>query len=129
MEKVFGVATDIAGFQTTMPHRFPSVRILSVRGNVSIVEEHFMVAKRELIMMVKHTMNRPHTHEMRVIGGDAKGSSIVEKCASADQGTRITMHVDLKMRGVMKMRGLLEGSRIKNDFVEFIGDIAALAER
>ena len=129
MEKVFDAATDIAGFQKTMPHRFPSVRILSVRDNVSIAEEHFMVARREFIMMVKHTMNRPHTHEMRVIGGDAKGSSIVERCSGADQGTRITMHVDLKMRGVMSMRGLLERNIIQNDFVGFIGDIAALAER
>ena len=42
-----------------------------MRDDVSIVEEHIMLAGRELVMMTKHVIKPHELHEVFVIGGDA----------------------------------------------------------
>ena len=129
IEKVFDAATDFAGLQKAMPHRFPSVRVLSARGNVSVVEEHRVVAGKELVMMTKHVTDRPHAHEVFVIGGDAKGSRILERYSAVEGGTRVTVDADLKLRGAMRVAGVFGRDRIRGDFSRAVDELAALAGR
>lgn len=128
IEKVFDVLTDLASLQKTIPHYFPSVRILSTRGNVSVVEEHLVIAGKELVMMTKHIVDKPHTHDVYVIGGDAKGSRIVERYASIGQGTKITMSADFKLKGTLKITGFFGKDKIMNDFSEILSEFALIVE-
>ncbi len=106
-KKVFEIATNFKDFQKTLPNFYPSIRVRSMRDDVSIVEEHIMLAGSELIMMTKHVTKLPELHEVFVIGGDAKGSHIVERYEIIPKGTKITVNVDLKLHGKLKLVAFL----------------------
>jgi len=54
-------------------------------------------------MMVKHVIDEPTLHEIFVIGGDAKGTHIIEQFENIPQGTKITIEVDWKLKGMTKL--------------------------
>ena len=97
--KVFNIFTNYEQFQKSLPKYFPSIRIRSTRGNIAVVEEHIKIAGHEFIMMTKHVTKFPEIHEVFVIGGDAKGSHIVERFDSIQGGTKIIVDADLKLSG------------------------------
>jgi len=99
---VFDIAANYKTFQKTLPKYFPSIRVCSVRDNVAVVEEHIRISGKELVMMTKHITKYPELHEVFVIGGDAKGSHIIERYESVKEGTKITVRVDLKLRECKK---------------------------
>jgi carbon monoxide dehydrogenase subunit G len=127
--KVFDIAVNYEQFQKTLPKYFPSIRIRSVRGNVSVVEEHLRVAGRELVMMTKHVTKYPELHEVFVIGGDAKGSHIVERYESIKDGTKITVEADLNLRGSLKILAFFGKSKIKKGFTKIMDEFANIAEQ
>lgn len=127
-EKVFGIFTDYGNYQNLFPKSFPSVRILSTRDNVSIVEEHMMLGTQELVMMTKHVTVEPESHEIFVIGGDAKGSHIVEKFEELSNGTAIKITVNFKTKGMMKISSLFGKSKIENDYLKIVSEYVKIAE-
>jgi len=113
----------------TLPKYFPSIRVISVRGNVAVVEEHVRVSGRELVMMTKHITKYPELHEVFVIGGDAKGSHIVERYESIKEGTRITVEANLKFRGPLRLAAFFGKSKIQNGFSKIMDEFAKIAEK
>ncbi len=126
--RVFGIATDYESLQRTMPRYFPSVRVRSSRDNVTIVEEHVRLSGRELVVMAKHVVCHPSVHEVFVIGGDAKGSRIVERYEAIPGGTRITVDADIRPGVVMGLAGFFGKGRVRSGLAEITGEIARLAE-
>ena len=88
IEKAFDIITNFENFEKLFPEFYPSILIKSVRDESSLVAEHLKLHDTEFIIMSKHIFSRPNTHEMRVVGGDIKGSSINESF-SADNGKTI----------------------------------------
>jgi hypothetical protein len=128
-DKVFEIYTNFNDFQKTLPQYFPSIRVRSVRDDVSVVEEHIKIAGKELIMMTKHVTKPPELHEVFVIGGDAKGSHIIEKYEKVPQGTKITVDADLKLDGILKFAGFFRKDKIKKGFAKILDEFAKIAER
>jgi len=126
--RVFDIAIDYESFQKTMPQYFPSVRIRSNRDNATVVEEHVRLSGRKLVMMTKHVVDYPSLHEVFVIGGDAKGSHIVEKYEEVPEGTRITVDADIKLRGAMRLAGFFGRGRMQNGLAKITDEFARLAE-
>ena len=126
---VFDIAANYADFQKTLPKYFPSIRVRSVRDNVAVVEEHIRIAGKELVMMTKHVTKYPELHEVFVIGGDAKGSHIVEKYESIKEGTKITVKADLKLRGPLKLAAFFGKSKIQKSFTKIMDEFAKIAEK
>ena len=58
-ETVYGVLSNYENYQKLLPQHFPSVRVCSVRGNVSVIEEHMNLGEQELIIMAKHVAEKP----------------------------------------------------------------------
>lgn len=127
-DKVFNIATDYESFQDLLPQYFPSIRIRSTRGNVSVIEEHILLAGKELVMMTKHVKKEPQFHDVYVIGGDAKGSHISEKYEKTSKGTRIVVKADIKLKGIMKVAGFLGKSKIENNLISIMDEFAKIAE-
>ncbi len=111
-----------------MPQHFPSVRVRSVRGNVSVVEEYMNLGDRELLIMAKHVTTEPVLHEVFVIGGDAKGSHIKQQFIKISQGTRIIVDVDFKLKGKMKMSSIFGKNKIEEDYTKILDDFVKIAE-
>lgn len=121
-EKVFKIFTDYANYQNLFPQYFPSVRTLSTRNEVSVIEVHMMLGKRELVMMTKHIIQEPTYHEMLVIGGDAKGSHIIERFIDHFEGTKLLISADFKLNKGTKFFRLFERQNVENDYAEIISE-------
>jgi len=126
---VFDIAANYKNFQKTLPKYFPSIRVCSVRDNVAVVEEHIRISGKELVMMTKHVTKYPELHEVFVIGGDAKGSHIIERYESVKEGTKITVEVDLNLRGPLKLVAFFRKARIQKGFVKIMDEFAKIAEK
>ena len=98
IEKSFDIITNFENFQKLFPEFYPSILIKSVRDESSLVAEHLKLHDSEFIIMSKHFFSRPHTHEMRVVGGDIKGSSINEIFSSEDGKTTLKVIVELDVK-------------------------------
>jgi coenzyme Q-binding protein COQ10 len=126
--RVFEITTNYTNFQKFLPQYFPSIRIISIRGNVSVVEEHLRIAGRELVMMVKHVINEPTLHEIFVIGGDAKGTHITERFESIPQGTKMILEIDWKLKGITKLNYFLGKINVLNEYSKIIDAFTVIAE-
>lgn len=97
-ESAYAVFGHPGQYQRLIPHHYPSVRVLSVRGQVSVAEEHINVGSREIVIMARHVARPPTSHETFFIGGDCKGSHIRhEFVQTADCICTVTSSIDLKM--------------------------------
>lgn len=127
-ESVFEILSNFENYQKLLPQHFPSVRIRSSRGNVSVVEEHMNLGDSELLIMAKHVTDSPVLHEVFVIGGDAKGSHIKEEFVEIPTGTKVIVDVDLKLKGKMKMSGLFGKTKFEKNYAKILDDFANIAE-
>ena len=125
--KVFEITTNYENFQNILPRYYPSVRIISVRGNTSIVEEHLRIGGRELVMMVKHVINEPVLHELFVIGGDAKGTHIVSRYEYVPNGTKVTLEINWKSKGLLKLASFFN-KNIMHDYSKILVEFAIISE-
>ena len=128
-KKVFELTTNYENFQKILPQYYPSIRIISVRGNVSVVEEHLRIAGQELVMMAKHVIDEPILHEIFIIGGDAKGTHIIMRYESIPHGTKLTLEIDWKLKGIMKLSNFFGKNKILNDYSKIIDEFIAIMER
>ena len=98
IEKVFDVLSNFENFQKLFPEFYPSILIKSVRDESSLVAEHLKLHDTEFIIMAKHFLTRPNNHEMRVVGGDMKGSMINETLSSNGDTTNLVIYAELSIR-------------------------------
>ena len=127
--KVFEIAANFGDFQKTLPKYFPSIRIRSRRGDTAVVEQRIKLAGIELVMMTKHITRYPELHEVFVIGGDGKGSHIVEKYENISNGTKISVEADLKLSGKLRIAGFLAKGRIQKGLAKIMDEFAKIAEK
>ncbi len=127
-EIVFSLLSDYENYQKLIPQHFPSVRIRSVRGNISVVEEHMNFGNQELLIMAKHVTKEPVLHEIFVIGGDVKGSYIKQQFIEIPEGTKILVDVDLKLKSKLKISNLFGKSNFEEDYLKILDDFAKIAE-
>jgi len=127
-ETVYERLSNYENYEKLIPQHFPSVRVRSVRGNISVVEEHMNLGDKELLIMAKHVTTEPVLHEVFVIGGDAKGSYIRQQFIEIPEGTKIIVDVDLKLKGKMKISSMLGKNKIEQDYAKILDDFVKIAE-
>jgi coenzyme Q-binding protein COQ10 len=119
--KVYDITTNYENFEKNFPKYFPSIRIRSERDGVSVIEEHMILGKKEFVMMTKHVKTHPDIHEIVVIGGDCKGSRIIEKYDLVPEGTKLTVEADFKL-------GLFRKPNVSVGLESIIDEFARVAE-
>ena len=127
-KKIFELATNYENFQKILPQYYPSVRTISVRGNVSVVEEHLRIGGRELVMMVKHVIDEHILHEIFIIGGDAKGTHIITRYETISHGTKMTLEVDWKLKSILKLSNFFGKHKISDEYSKIIDEFIVIAE-
>ena len=127
-DTVYKVFSDYENYQKVSPEFFPSIRIRSVRDNVAVVEEHMNLGDDEFVIMAKHVTDEPVLHDVYIIGGDAKGSHIQEQFIETPEGTKILVDVDLKLKGKMKLGGMLSKNRYQENYEEILDNFIKIAE-
>jgi len=127
-EIVYEKLSNYENYQKLIPQHFPSIRVRSVRENISVVEEHMNLGDLELVIMAKHVTTEPILHEVFVIGGDIKGSYIKQQFIEISEGTKIIVDVDLKLKGKMKMSSMFGKNKFEQDYAKILDDFAKIAE-
>ena len=104
-DRVFDIVSNFENFNRLLPDYYPSIQIKSVRDESSLVAEHLKLHDKEFVIMAKHFSQPPYKHEMRVVGGDIKGSYIIEKIIPFESKTKIIVEAKIdtgKRFSVMK---------------------------
>ena len=127
-DTVFQIFSNYEDYEKLIPQHFPSIRVRSVRGDVSVVEERLVLGDTELLIMAKHVSKEPVLHEVFVIGGDAKGSKIRQEFIQLENGTKILVDVDLKFKGKMKISSMFRKNDFQRDYGKILDDFVKLAE-
>ena len=117
IEDVYEILSNYENYPKLIPQHFPFVRVRSVRGNISVVEEHMNLGDKELLIMAKHVTEKPVLHEIFIIGGDIKGSHFKQQFIEVSEGTKIIVDVDLKLKGKMKMSCMFGKNNLENFFI------------
>ena len=123
LEKSFNVISDFENFQKLFPDFYPSILIKSVRDESSLVAEHLKLHDTEFIIMSKHFISKPHSHEMRVVGGDLKGSSINEIFSFDNGKTLLKVNAELDVKSSRFSKTNPYGDSLTNLYDKMISEI------
>jgi carbon monoxide dehydrogenase subunit G len=127
-ENAFKAGTDFESFTQKLPQYFKLIRIRSVREFTSVVEIHGKIAGREFAVMTKNVIKSPEIHETFVLSGDARGSHFTKKYESVPGGTRITIDIDLKLRGFLRFASIFSTNKIRKIINEYFDDFVKAIE-
>ena len=127
IEKVFEMISNFENFKELFPKYYPSIITKSVRDESSLVAEHLKLDDKEFVIMAKHFNDPPHRHEMRVVGGDIKGSYIVEELTSNQSETKIVVNAEINAK---KRFGIaLKNTNYKKALEEMYDNIVRVIEK
>ena len=123
LEKAFDIISNFENFQKLFPDFYPSILIKSVRDDSSLVAEHLKLHDTEFIIMAKHFTSKPHSHEMRIVGGDIKGSSINEIFSFDNDITLLKVNAELDVKSSRFSKSNPYGESLKNLYDTMIKEI------
>ena len=121
--KAFDIISNFENFQKLFPDFYPSILIKSVRDDSSLVAEHLKLHDTEFIIMAKHFTSKPHSHEMRIVGGDIKGSSINEIFSFDNDITLLEVNAELDVKSSRFSKSNPYGESLKNLYDAMIKEI------
>ena len=121
---VFREITDFDNLQTKFPNVFISIRVLERSKNVAVTEERFSVMGMVVTQRCRHKVRIPTTHEVEILTGDLRGSSIMERYSDSEEGgTTVRVAADFVLGGFLSFmppfiaRPLIE-SNLRRVFAE-----------
>jgi len=86
-----------------MPKYFKSLSVISNSLNEKIVSESIHFLGRKIKIKTKHVILKPNVHKVFILDGPVRGTSFIETYNSSLSGTDISILVDLKLRGILKL--------------------------
>jgi hypothetical protein len=100
---IFAISTDVKNFHKIMPKYFKSLKIVSSSLNEITVLESINFMGRKIKIKTKHEILQPDVHKVFILNGPAKGTSFIETYSSTFSGTDISIIVDLKLNGFLRL--------------------------
>ena len=100
---IFSISTDVENFHKIMPKYFKSLKIISNSLNEKVVLESIDFLGRKIKIKTKHVIVKPNVHKVFILTGPVRGTSFIETYDSTLSGTSISILVDLKLHGILKL--------------------------
>ena len=100
---IFSISTDVENFHKIMPKYFKSLKIISDSLNEKVVLESIDFLGRKIKIKTKHVIVKPNVHKVFILTGPVRGTSFIETYDSTLSGTNISILVDLKLHGILKL--------------------------
>lgn len=126
-EQVFDVISNFENFEKILPKYYTSIVIKSIRDESSLAAEHLKLSDKEFVIMAKHFSEPPYKHEMRVIGGDIKGSYIIEKIIPLKSETKIIVEAEIKVP--KRLGGILKNENYNNSLENLYDEMITIIEK
>ena len=111
-EKLFDRITDFSNISNILPN-VKSVKIISNQNGIIVTEDEVSIMGNYSIQQVKHTLEKPHRHLAEILSGEAKGSFIEQRFEKTDDGTKVTINADFKLKGKLKLIGFAIKNKVK----------------
>jgi hypothetical protein len=92
-----------------LPKYFKSLKIIEDGEYEKIVTETIHFLGFCFKIKTRHMIIPPNIHEIHILNGLVNGSSFIESYKSFENGTEITIDVNLKISGVMTIFSFLKG--------------------
>jgi len=100
---LFKISTDVENFHKIMPKYFKSLKIITNSLNEKVVLESIDFLGRKIKIRTKHVIVKPNIHKVFILTGPVRGTSFIETYDSILSGTSISILVDLKLHGILKL--------------------------
>ena len=100
---IFNISTDVENFHKIMPKYFKSLTVISNSLNEKIVLESIHFLGKKIKVKTKHVILKPNIHKVFILDGPIRGTSFIETYHSTLSGTNISILVDLKFHGILKL--------------------------
>ncbi len=126
--RTFGVATAYDSLHETLPGHYSMSRTRSRRGNVAVVQARMSVAGSEWSVMARHTEDAPRRHEIAIIGGDGRGTTIVETYEEDGESTMLTIRADIRRSWPLGIPRMVKGGAANAWVAGLAAEIARAAE-
>lgn len=105
-DTIFALSTDIEEFPKIMPKYFKSLKIRSTSNSELFVSEEINFLGFSLCVKTRHKISPPNLHEIHILTGPLKNSVFSEKYDEFENGTKVTIHVNLEFNGFAKLFSL-----------------------
>ena len=102
-DTIFKISTDVENFHKIMPKYFKSLEVITNSLNEKVVLESIDFLGRKIKIKTKHVIVKPNVHKVFILTGPVRGTSFIETYASTLSGTNISILVDLKIHGILKL--------------------------
>ena len=102
-ETIFKISTDIENFHLVMPNYFESLQVIEKTKNELVVFEKIKFLGIKSSVKTKHLITLPNVHEVFILSGSLKGTHFFEQYDSLDDGSLITIKINLKLNGILKL--------------------------
>lgn len=122
-EIVFNLSTDVKNFHRIMPDYFKSLDILSEDESGIVVSEKINFLGQSVKVKTKHVVLPPNIHKVFILTGPLKGTSFIEQYEPSSSGTLISISVNLKINGILKLIPFIKkiiGKKMNSVMLEFI---------
>lgn len=127
-EEIFHISTDIENFHHVMPNYFKSLNIVEQNDNVKIVIEKIKFLGVPLKIKTKHIITKPNIHKIEILSEPTKGTVFVESYIALNTGTIISIDVELRFSGFMKLFSFFE-VYVAKKMNSTMSDFVKLAEK
>lgn len=111
-EKLFDKITDFENIPNILPN-VKSVKIISKDNNIIITEDEVTLMGHLSIQQVKHTIEKPNRHYAEILSGEAEGSIIEQTFEKTNDGTKVIINANFKLKGKLKLIGFAIKNKIK----------------
>ena len=110
---IFQISTDYEKFTEILPDYFKELEIIERNDNVTKIQEKLQFLGKTVDVLTEHVVEKPDRHIVRMLNGQSKGTVFDEKYEIDGEQTKITINVDLVLKGGLKIIGTFAKGKIK----------------
>lgn len=100
---VFKISTDVTNFHNIMPDYFKSLDVLSIDESGIVVLEKINFLGQSVKVKTRHIVLPPNIHKVYILTGPLRGTFFIEQYDPTSSGTLISISVNLKINGILKL--------------------------
>lgn len=119
IDKIFSVISNQQNFKILLPGTFSSIKLMSSRNKVYITEERIRIFGNEKVITAKYIIDYPLSRKMFVLGGDGKGSNIIEEYTKDKNRTKLILSINLKFNK-FKFLKFFQKNKIYNEILYIV---------
>ncbi len=97
--RIFDTIANIENYPNVLPNNILSVNIINRTENVIYAEETVQESGFKTKFLIRHQLQPYVSHKLEIYGENAHGTSIITTYEDVDNGTKITLDINMQLSG------------------------------